>query len=510
MSKVLVFIKLLLFFCGLSLRAADIGVNLEGVKDYARNFMFVDAIKSARKFGSVEKPWEGEVSLGGDGWPTQNFGIVVMAGQEGIEGDYQLFFDGKAIVSLVASSGSISKLNYDPKNKKSSAVLTVNPGATQLMLSFKDTQGEVKNIRLFRPGFNSKSKSNFNPKFLSLLKPFSTLRYMDLLQTNGNTVEKWKDRSLPSDPLQSSSKGVAWEYLIELANESKKDIWINIPYLADDNYVQSLALLLKSSLNQSSKVYLELANEIWNGIFLAKKQNAERALMEASLPGSLLKFEGEVPNLRLEEWRQVPKRLLEVVAIFEKHFGVMNRERVRPVLASQIAYPDIIEEQLSFIEKKIGPPKNYLYAIAGAPYFGFPKQTKSLPVVSVKDMVEILKNTIQTKTFGQFKGRYRELSKQYGLKFIAYEGGPDTAGDWELRNKIVLNQSKEMGELLEMYFKNWFACNDELFMYYNLTGAQTKHGSWGLYETLDKPSEKASAVQRVLSQKVKPSSQICK
>src|SRR5690349_19136295 len=34
------------------------GVNLEMVLDYSRSMMFVDALKSARKFGSADKPWD--------------------------------------------------------------------------------------------------------------------------------------------------------------------------------------------------------------------------------------------------------------------------------------------------------------------------------------------------------------------------------------------------------------------------------------------------------------------
>src|SRR5262245_22430976 len=57
----------------------QLGVNLEGVVAYARSMVFVDAMKSARKFGSAATPWDESGAVDPHGWPTGDVGIVVMA-----------------------------------------------------------------------------------------------------------------------------------------------------------------------------------------------------------------------------------------------------------------------------------------------------------------------------------------------------------------------------------------------------------------------------------------------
>ena len=49
-----------------------------------------------------------------------------------------------------------------------------------------------------------------------------------------------------------------------LANQTKKDLWINIPDRATMNYVTQLGSLLNSELTAPVKVYVEFSNELWD------------------------------------------------------------------------------------------------------------------------------------------------------------------------------------------------------------------------------------------------------
>src|SRR6188472_3693602 len=53
-----------------------LGVNLEALRDYDRQFMFIDAMKTSRKFGSATKPFDQSATLGPDGWPTGDAGTL--------------------------------------------------------------------------------------------------------------------------------------------------------------------------------------------------------------------------------------------------------------------------------------------------------------------------------------------------------------------------------------------------------------------------------------------------
>src|SRR4051812_49228425 len=83
-----------------SLRAADIGVNLEGNKDYARSNMFVDLVKSARRFGSPDTPWDEKCPTDKQLWPTTDAGLLLAADAPLAAGDYLFSFTGHADVSV--------------------------------------------------------------------------------------------------------------------------------------------------------------------------------------------------------------------------------------------------------------------------------------------------------------------------------------------------------------------------------------------------------------------------
>jgi hypothetical protein len=40
-------------------------------------------------------------------------------------------------------------------------------------------------------------------------------------------------------------------------------IWINIPAMANDDYVLNAAKLIKDNLDESVNVYVEYSNELW-------------------------------------------------------------------------------------------------------------------------------------------------------------------------------------------------------------------------------------------------------
>ena len=82
---------------------------------------------------------------------------------------------------------------------------------------------------------------------------------------------EWNERILPDYYLQTSDKGIAYEYLIAIANQTHKDIWLTIPHNVSDNFVKEMAKLFKQTLNSDLKVYLEYSNEVWNWQFQQSK-----------------------------------------------------------------------------------------------------------------------------------------------------------------------------------------------------------------------------------------------
>src|SRR5439155_26809058 len=114
----------------------------------------------------------------------------------------------------------------------------------------------------------------------------------DWTGTNNSTVVNWSVRTVASSARQSSTNGVAWEYVVQMANLVHKDLWINVPALATDDYVTQLATYLKNNLDPDRVVYVEYSNEVWNGIFGQYNQNLNAATNEVNAGNSPLNADG--------------------------------------------------------------------------------------------------------------------------------------------------------------------------------------------------------------------------
>ena len=122
----------------------------------------------------------------------------------------------------------------------------------------------MSNFHLYAPGYGSNPTQMFTNTFLNQLKPFSTIRFENWNNVIDSTASSWQQRTLPTSFLSTAATGVPYEDMIELANESQKDMWINIPALATPNYVQNLAQLIDNDLDPNLNVYVEYSDETWS------------------------------------------------------------------------------------------------------------------------------------------------------------------------------------------------------------------------------------------------------
>ena len=104
--------------------------------------------------------------------------------------------------------------------------------------------------------------------------PITELRAMNGMGTNNSTVADWSGaantatrRALTTDAVQTE-RGVAVEYLVELANEIATDcLWLCVPHLATDAYVTAMAAYVKANLTTGIDCRMEYSNEVWNSVF---------------------------------------------------------------------------------------------------------------------------------------------------------------------------------------------------------------------------------------------------
>lgn len=504
---------------------APLGVNLEGVTDWSRMQPFVDLMKSARPWGTVDAPWDEGAQVDARGWPTGDAAAVVSVrtvepGDEGkayayiTPGVYKLKFLGRANVTLTASPNvEIRNQQYYATTNTTTAEVVVGQRASQLMLAFRNTSGGVRNVSLRTPGYASTAV--FTNQFKQAMEPFQVVRFMDFLHTNNNPVRRWNQRTLPTSGSQASSKGAAYEYAIQIANQLGKDIWINIPANADDNFVRSLAQLLKRKLKPGRIVYVEYSNELWNFIFSQATDNMEAAVNEAVAGDTTLtngqrctramfaSSTGECSSY-WAGYRRVGKRTVQISQIFkEVHGAAAINNQIRVVYPTQFASPGIAEDVLNNIAKYRGAPSSFIYGVATAPYFYLSEDLAASPSATSAQILQSLQTSLRNENEARFVAgvigsdggvvrrayngglwtgaTHKALADYYGIKSVAYEGGPDLRQNpINPGAKIAANRSAQMGEMVKSEISQWFGCGNDLFMHFSLSSAWDQYGYWGL------------------------------
>ena len=264
--------------------SVPLGVNLGSVTYYSTAIPFVDVMKMADPFLSTNAPtasksiWDTEVAdkipRDENGYafelPTRVAGVPepqilrasVVATLYG--GRYTVFYDGDGELSFPASPVSVVN--------RSAGRIDLEIEATRerplfLAIERSNRSNHVRNIRVILPGYESSyAKQVFHPTFLVKLNGVGVLRFMDWGSVNNSSVSRWSERTTPGMN-QGGSRGVAFEYMIDLANRLDADAWFCLPHRADDQFVEELAKLIKGRLAPQRRAYIEYSNELWNGIF---------------------------------------------------------------------------------------------------------------------------------------------------------------------------------------------------------------------------------------------------
>ena len=468
-----------------SAQASHLGANMPGITDWSFTPVYTDLMNQARMFGSATAPWDEQAKLGSDGWPIGDFGVVLMIGASkyaGNAGTYKVSFTGRAKVSAVSSSATVQNLAFDARQDRSSADVALSAQEDQLMLSFTDTGPGIKNVRVIRPGYDGVNPPLFTTPFLNHIARFKTLRFMDWLRTNNNPVSSWATRASPENTHHASKAGVPWEHIIALANQTGKDIWINLPIAADDDYVLQLAKLLKTSLKAHCRIYLEYSNEIWNGGFGQYNSNRVAAIQEVQgNPASPLAYDGN-NKPQIVAFRRVAKRLKEISDIFRSVYGdAAMMSIIRPVFSSQVVQPLTAKVGLEFVEAVYGPPSRYFYALAGAPYFNLGNQQTTEGLTSEQVLSAMNDSISKLPTVNALETNVA-LASWYGLKFLAYEGGSDTFGPGSVAAKKAASLDPRMLDVCTAYLTSWYRQGGEMLMWF-MAGAgnwDTQYGTWEL------------------------------
>lgn len=462
-----------------------IGMNLEALVDWSREWALVDVFKASRE-------WMGQ---GGQNLLTDPRGYPVLSDKQTTstlmvreldghypKGMYVATYEGKGKVEM--QRWDVTQVVKQQPGRIEAAVFPAN-GGIQLDIPESDPKDPVRNLHVWMPGFEG-AKSPFHPLFVERLKPFQVLRFMTWQKTNNSPLKTWAEQPKLEDARYSTERGAPVELLVELANTTKTHPWFCIPHEADDDYVRQFARVVKEKLDPSLKAYVEYSNEVWNYGFSQTGWAQRRGAALGLGDPELLRFYAQ--------------RSVEVFKIWEEVFG--GRERLVRVLATQFVNPWASEQVLTW--KKA---HEHADALAIAPYFGYefgnPKTAAKVAGMTTGQLLDALEEEVDGKNREGIR-KQAEVAQKYGLELIAYEGGQHLAGTGGAENNealtrlfIAANRHPRMHDLYRRHLAHWYAAGGGLYVVFSNVGAPSKWGSWGVLEYQDQPVEEAPKYRAV-------------
>ena len=432
----------------------------------------------------VNQPWNG---------PDPN------ASQPDMSGTYHLSFHGQA--DIWSWPASIQNVSYDASTNTTTAGVVEPVGNPFLQLNFSNTMRNpgdpsgtgITDVRLIRPGYDPNTTQEFTNQYLAALKPFTTIRTIDATLTDYNYGPEWagspldwSQRHLPTDAGVGPGgdgrvAGTSWEDLIALANATHTNLWINIPGPATDDYVTQLANLIKngdtvdgihySGLDPSLKVYVEWSNEVWGGIAATYNYNVADIQQQVQGGNSVLTSDGTPPTYNPWTGPTLLRNDLlhteRIATDFNAVFNDPNHDRIRPVLAWQEGNLWAFPATFAWFQSNFGAPSQYLYGIGGANYYS-PSDYSTVDNLlnSLSAAEQALNQQIKNTT---------TLANQYGLKNVAYEGGPgiSNTGDAGQVGLAALRDPR-MEKIVYQSYIDWFANGGDQANFYG-----SPYGIWG-------------------------------
>jgi hypothetical protein len=330
-----------------------------------------------------------------------------------------------------------------------------------------------------------------HPLTLAGLQGFRLVRAMDWMHTNGSPIQSWSQRSNYKHANQTESvHGVAFEYLVALANAGGMDLWVNIPHLADDDYVNAFAAFLRDNLHPGLAVYVEYSNELWNDFFAQSGwllQEGQRRRLSADNP-----WEGRL--------RCHSERAVTIADTFKRVFAGQT-QRVVNVVAGQAANPDTGRQILEWKNAK-----THFDAYAIAPYFGnLLGENAAVSGYSLDQVFQKLSSDAISNSRSWIKNSATMLKQinATNVRLVNYEAGPHLAGVGELQNDERMtnlftgaNRDPRMRSVMNDYLKMLRSEGANEICYFNYVGTFGKYGSWGARELeTDQDAPKWRALQ---------------
>ena len=464
--------------------SAPLGMNVAGISDWSRQWVYVDAFKSARGWchilygeyncrDDIEPPLE--ISPSNGGYPVRvapghRACAMMLRDLEThyISGVYTILYEGDGTIELGLDTDYVRRIRPGLIEVDVTLSTDVNNGI-YLCIVRQNPEDPIRRIRVMTPGYVASgalvnAEPEFHPAFLHSLRRFKYLRFMDWAAANDEaaSVVDWEDRAKEGDQATKHSyavgPGVPHESMIRLSNTLGASPWLTIPHNASNDYCTQLAHLLSDTLRPDLEVVVSLSNEMWHSGFVG---------------GQFAELMGYTTGLGRYCW--YVGRTKEIAQLMRPVLESSGTRTVKFVVESQASHVEVTQTVLDCLAGSTA-----IDAIGLAPYFdGYDPQLPHLQAVLASYDLAVNATLAEVAS-------HHELVTASGYPVVLYEAGPDGKGNATAQDlSIAAHRDPAMKELIMRYYEGMKKIGVELLMHFSSVSVPSIYGNFGTIEATD-------------------------
>lgn len=461
---------------------SPLGTNLAPVGPQSRDWVFVDLFRMASPWQSkMDRPTPGAQAPEQD---PQGWVQALVPGQSAVTrlptfggGKFVVLYKGRGVMKVQGAT------TIDARPGR----ITYQAGAhrtVSLVIENTNPSDHIREIHVVPSDFEATYEDQiFHPLFLQRLSRFSVLRFTGWARAEQAAAPTWDRRVTPAWYTQGGPRGVAYEYMVMLANELGTDIWLSVPHRANDKLVEELGAFLTDRLDPDLKVYLE-----YGTAFERDDSDPSRYARQQG------QFMGLDANPKMARLKYQVRRSLNVFRVFATRF---ETERTFRVLAGTIE--DEARTRLMLSHKNAAKQVDLL---AVAPYVGVrvkdTTRAEALAGMTPADFMDALEFTSLPAVMSQVRAAQR-VAAEFGVGLCAYSGGQELKVKADLPNAKKLNQLFDTASrdprgaaVYSALLSGWAKSGGELFVHSPLISAYgPQSGRAGALEYQDQGADDA-------------------
>ncbi|MFM2224045.1 MAG: hypothetical protein RJA07_247 [Bacteroidota bacterium] len=497
MKSIIAFLFLLFFSATIfaQTNCMNIGINLStpAYYEYSEN-PFLDQIKLNGDFfscaisgGAFNTNHANQFTYDADGYCTCGIPFTTTGGSEKLR--FMVSASGRLkqeqYVFLYDGTGTFSFSGFVVDTLQPNRIVVTCNTSNNVWIDINTSNpspSHVRNFRLIPKAYEFNYQQHlFRQNFIDKVSNFYSIRFMQSCGVIGSNQIQWADRVLPTTFSQGATRGMAYEYAIDLCNQVSKHPWVCVPHLADSNYVVQMATLFKNNLNSNLNIYVEYSNEVWNyGYTQAHWITQDTANYPSSWP------KNNLYDASKSQPYNAGKLAARVFKIWRNVFGA-DSLRVKRVLTCQAANSWVGSQN------SLGANHQYDYL---SPSFYFDVSTAQANAFTAsttpQQIIDTCRYNFFVKKMASIKNHYA-IAKADGAEVIHYEGGQHITANGNASNPALqaMYAAQLLPEMYQLYddvldsIRSW---GSTLAVAYSLGSGDSKYGSWGHIRSVDSVS----------------------